>query len=80
MYAFKGDRIHVRDEHTGAPRSAVVISSDHADGRPPYWVRWDDTATEGLVYPAADPYIAHAGPAYPLEDEPRLVVAPVVGS
>ena len=78
MYAFKGDRIHVQDEHSATTRAAEVVSGDHADGRPPYWVRWTDTGEESLLFPTTGSYIAHAGPAYPLEDEPRLVVAPVV--
>ena len=78
MYAFKGDRIHVQDQHAAGTRDAVVISGDYTDGRPPYWVRWADTGEEGLLYPSPDVFIAHAGPAYPLEDEPRLVVAPVL--
>lgn len=78
MYAFRGDRIHVPDQREETTRDAVVVSGDYRDGRPPYWVRWDDTGEEGLLYPAANCYIEHAGPAYPLEEEPRLVVAPVV--
>lgn len=78
MYAFKGDRIHLQDENGTVTREATVISSDYSDGRPPYWVRWEDSGEEEMLFPTAGTYIAHAGPAYPLEDEPRLVVAPVV--
>lgn len=69
MYAFKGDRIHVQGQG-----DAVVISSDYTDGRPPFWVRYD-SGQQDLLYPDSSADIEHAGPAYPLEDEPRLVVA-----
>jgi hypothetical protein len=78
MYAFKGDHVRVEDEHGCGTRAAVVISGHYSDGRPPYWVRWSDTGEEDVLYPSPDAYIDHAGPAYPLEDEPRLVVAAVV--
>lgn len=79
MYAFKGDRIYVRDEHTVPTRAAVVVSSDYTDGRPPFWVRWSDTGQEDLLFPGPSDEIEHIGPAYPAEDEPRMVVAALVG-
>ena len=31
----------------------------HADGTPPYVVRWSDTGYEALVYPGADAFVQH---------------------
>lgn len=67
MYAFKGDRIQVLDEHEATTRDAVVISGDYTDGRPPYWVRWADSGEETLLFPAPDAPVDHAGPGYPAE-------------
>ena len=79
MYAFKGDRIYVRDEHATTTRSATVISSDYTDGRPPFWVQWDDSGEQDLLFPGPSDEIEHVGPAYPAETEPRMVVSALVG-
>jgi hypothetical protein len=65
MYAFKGDRIIVRDDDT--VREAEVVSGTHDDGHPPYWVRWDDSVHDTLVFPPIDAEVEHAGPTYPPE-------------
>lgn len=70
MYAFKGDRIHVFDENQ-ATRDAVVLSGDYSDGRPPYWVRWDDSGEESLLFPEPHTAVDHAGPEYPAEYDTR---------
>lgn len=66
MYAFEGDRIFVKDG-ADALREAEVISGDHPDGHPPYWVRWSDSGREALWFPPADADIEHHGPTYPPE-------------
>jgi hypothetical protein len=71
MYAFKGDRIVVR-ELPDTVRVAEVVAGDHVDGHPPYWVRWQDSGHETLMFPAVDADIEHAGPSYP----PEYDVAP----
>jgi hypothetical protein len=50
-----GDRLVVHgrrdDEHN---RVAVITELRHADGTPPYLVRWLDDGHEGLVFPGPD--------------------------
>lgn len=67
MYAFRGDMIYVTDGLTSSTRRAEVLAGDHADGHPPYWVRWVDSGAEGLLTPTAGMVIEHAGPTYPPE-------------
>ena len=51
--------------HLGGPvRDGEVIGVEHADGRPPYRVRWSDTGHESLFFPGPDAHIDHDGPAY----------------
>jgi len=40
-------------------RDAEVLEVRHADGSPPYVVRWSDTGHEGLVFPGPDAFIQH---------------------
>ncbi|WP_395659622.1 GNAT family N-acetyltransferase [Nocardioides sp.] len=54
MYAFKGDRIYVRDDAAETMREAEVIEVEHVAGHPPYWVRWADTDELELWFPEAD--------------------------
>ena len=75
MYAFKGDRIHVCDEHGATRRAAEVIADDFGDGRPPYWVRWTDSGEESLLFPAPDADVEHAGPGYQAEYDTRTFPA-----
>lgn len=68
MYAFRGDLVLVGDgAEVTTPRRAEVLACDHADGRPPYWVRWSDSGEEELLFPADDVAIEHAGPTYRAE-------------
>ena len=63
MYAHKGDRIVVRSQHLGSPvRDAEVLEVEHADGTPPYRVRWSDTGHESLFFPGPDAFIDHGEP------------------
>jgi hypothetical protein len=60
MYAEKGDRLVVHSKHVDEPvRDAVILEVHHADGSPPYLVRWSDTGHEALVFPGADAVVDH---------------------
>jgi hypothetical protein len=62
MHAHKGDRIVIRSQHVGGPvRDAEVLEVEHADGSPPYRVRWSDSGHEALFYPGSDAYVDHPG-------------------
>jgi len=75
MYAFAGDQIFVTDRRTAVTRHGEVVSGDHPDGHPPFWVRWQDTGEEELWFPCPDAAIEHAGPTYPPEYVPDRFVA-----
>ena len=72
MYAFPGDVVIVHDECAPAGRRAEILSGDHTDGRPPYWVRWSASGQEGLLFPRAMDAIVHAGPTYEAEYDPGV--------
>jgi len=66
MFAKVGDRLVVPSLHVGGPvRDAEIIEVRHADGTPPYIVRWSDTGHEALVFPGPDAYVenVHEGGA-----------------
>jgi hypothetical protein len=59
MYARKGDRIVVRSQLLDGPfRDAEILAVEHADGSPPYRVRWSDDGHESLFFPGPDANIA----------------------
>lgn len=60
LHAAVGDRLVVRRLH-GPVRDAEIIEVRHADGTPPYVVRWSDTGHEALVYPGSDAHVQHFG-------------------
>ena len=63
MYAEVGDRLVVRGHKVGEHlREAEILEVRHADGTPPYVVRWADTGHEGLVFPGPDAVVQHAEP------------------
>ncbi|MFC4944974.1 DUF1918 domain-containing protein [Pseudonocardia sp. GCM10023141] len=68
MHARIGDWLVVEgntpDEHR---RQGEIVRLAHADGTPPYWVRWVEDEHESLVFP---------GPSARIESHP---VAPSVG-
>jgi hypothetical protein len=73
LHARKGDRLVVRSRHIGEPeRDAEVLEVEHADGSPPFHVRWSDTGQEGLFFPGPDAYVDRAGPTYPPEYEEQV--------
>lgn len=60
MYAVAGDRLVVRGAHLDDPvRDAEILEVRHADGSPPYVVRWSDTGHEALVFPGPGAYVEH---------------------
>ena len=66
MMAKTGDRIVVRSTHIDGPvRDGEIIEVEHADGSPPYLVRWSDNGHESLFFPGPDAYIDHPDDAHP---------------
>jgi Domain of unknown function (DUF1918) len=66
MNAQVGDRLVVQGVHVGdARRVGEIIAIRHADGSPPYEVRWLDSGQEALVFPGPEAHIEpaeeHAG-------------------
>lgn len=60
MFAAVGDRLVIRSAHLGEPvRDGEILAVRHADGSPPYLVRWEDTGHESLVYPGPDAVVQH---------------------
>jgi hypothetical protein len=60
MFAQRGDRLVVPGHHLGEPvRDAEILEVHHADGAPPYLVRWSDTGHEALVFPGPDAHVQH---------------------
>ncbi len=55
MKARRGDRLVLEGTHVGDHRRVGVITEvRHADGTPPYVVRWLDDDHEALVFPGPD--------------------------
>ena len=55
MKAQTGDRLVVEGIHVGdARRVGVILDVSHADGSPPYTVRWLDDGHETLVFPGSE--------------------------
>jgi hypothetical protein len=55
MKARAGDRLVLEGIHVGDPRRVgIVLDVPHADGSPPYTVRWLDNGHEALVFPGSD--------------------------
>ena len=60
MFAKAGDRILVHSRHVDGPvRDGEIIEVQHADGSPPYVVRWSDTGHETLIFPGPDAEVQH---------------------
>jgi hypothetical protein len=61
MHAKVGDRLIMEGVHVGDPKRIGVISAvSHADGTPPYTVKWVDSERETLVYPGSECHIEQA--------------------
>ncbi|WP_225101680.1 pyridoxamine 5'-phosphate oxidase family protein [Streptomyces sp. CoH27] len=64
MRAHLGDRLVVESPTTGATRrDGEIVGLHHADGTPPYEVRWSDTHEVTLVFPGPDAHV------HPVEHE-----------
>ncbi|MGW2089165.1 pyridoxamine 5'-phosphate oxidase family protein [Streptomyces sp. NPDC001880] len=60
MRAHLGDRLVIESPATGAARrDGEIVGLHHADGTPPYDVRWSDTDEVTLVFPGPDAHIHH---------------------
>ena len=58
MKASVGDRLVLASSMVdGAVRDGTVVAVRHADGSPPYTVRWHDTGEESLVFPGPDAHV-----------------------
>ncbi|WP_214321707.1 DUF1918 domain-containing protein [Nonomuraea sediminis] len=61
MKAAPGDTLIVEGRRGGdSRRMGLIVGVDHADGTPPYRVRWEDSAHESLVFPGPDAHVVHA--------------------
>lgn len=61
MKAAPGDTLIVEGRHGGdSRRMGLIVGVDHADGTPPYRVRWEDGDHESLVYPGPDAHVVQA--------------------
>jgi hypothetical protein len=60
MHASVGDRLVIVGHRVGdPPRGAEILEVRGADGAPPYFVRWEDTGHEGLIFPGSDASTQH---------------------
>jgi hypothetical protein len=60
MKAAVGDRLVIESLYLDGPRCIGLITAlYHADGSPPYMVRWLDQMRETLVFPGPDARIEH---------------------
>jgi len=63
MKAKVGNRLIMEGMHVGdARRVGVILELRHADGTPPYVVRWLDDGHQTLVFPGADARIEPPSP------------------
>ncbi|MEU5864348.1 MULTISPECIES: DUF1918 domain-containing protein [unclassified Nonomuraea] len=61
MKAAKGDQLIVEGTRDGEHRRVgFIVEVAHADGSPPYLVRWLDDDHESLVFPGPDARVVHA--------------------
>lgn len=60
MHAQVGDALLVESPTAESPRrDGEIIGLHHADGTPPYEVRWASTGRVATVYPGPDAHIHH---------------------
>jgi uncharacterized protein DUF1918 len=70
MKATVGDWLVVETTHLNEPkRHGMILEVQHADGSPPYRVRWTDNEAETLFFPGPDARIVagaelHEGDAH----------------
>ncbi|MFD8864620.1 Acg family FMN-binding oxidoreductase [Streptomyces sp. NPDC059590] len=74
MRAHIGDQLIVESPTTGATRrDGEIVGVHHADGTPPYDVRWSDSGRVSLVFPGPDAHVHHTG--HPLSDGAATTLA-----
>ncbi|MFF5158370.1 pyridoxamine 5'-phosphate oxidase family protein [Streptomyces sp. NPDC000348] len=62
MRAHLGDQLVIESPATGVTRrDGEIVGLHHADGTPPYDVRWSDTHEVTLVFPGPDAHVRHLG-------------------
>ncbi|MFB6613042.1 DUF1918 domain-containing protein [Streptomyces sp. NPDC085524] len=60
IHAEVGDQIVVGGPTVGQPgRDGEVVALHHADGTPPYDVRWSDTGRTTVFFPGPDAHVRH---------------------
>ncbi|MFJ4007433.1 pyridoxamine 5'-phosphate oxidase family protein [Streptomyces sp. NPDC090023] len=60
MRAQRGDHVVIESPSTGATRrEGEIVGLHHADGTPPYDVRWADTDEVTLLFPGPDVQVLH---------------------
>ncbi|MFG2715609.1 DUF1918 domain-containing protein [Streptomyces goshikiensis] len=60
IHAEEGDQIVVGGPTVGTPgRDGEVVALHHADGTPPYEVRWSDTGRTTVFFPGPDAHVRH---------------------
>ncbi|MDI9884271.1 DUF1918 domain-containing protein [Streptomyces sp. HNM0645] len=60
MRAHLGDQLVIESPATGGTRrDGEIVGLHHADGTPPYDVRWSDTDEVTLVFPGPDAHVRH---------------------
>ncbi|MCZ7461922.1 pyridoxamine 5'-phosphate oxidase family protein [Streptomyces sp. WMMC940] len=60
MRAHLGDQLVIDSPATGGTRrDGEIVGLHHADGTPPYDVRWSDTDQVTLVFPGPDAHVRH---------------------
>lgn len=70
MKAQVGDHLIMEATHVGETRrTGVVLVLHHADGTPPYRVRWLPDGHESLVFPGPDARIEPASDEHPAAAE-----------
>ncbi|MFE2264507.1 pyridoxamine 5'-phosphate oxidase family protein [Streptomyces griseosporeus] len=66
MRARLGDHLVIESPATGAPvRDGEIVGLHHADGTPPYDVRWSDTDDVTVFFPGPDARVRTSGRAAP---------------
>lgn len=66
IFAKAGDRLVIHGHHVGdRDREAEIVEVRHADGSPPYVVRWSDTGQEALMFPGPDATVHSAADGTP---------------
>ena len=66
MKASVGERLILEGPRVGIRRRiGLIIEVRHADGTPPYLVRWLDDGHEALVFPGPDARIDRSVPEQP---------------